>query len=255
MKHESRHKSIYILPNLFTTASLFTGFLSLLWAIDGKFNWSATGIVVSCILDGLDGKVARLTGSSSKFGIQLDSLADLVSFGVLPALLIYLWQTSIFGRLGMACSFLFLACGAMRLARFNIQTESPIQESKKFFVGLPIPAAACFLGMLVLFSSYLPKGSDTSVLPFFALSMLIVLALLMVSKVAYASFKEVEAIRAHPFTATLSIVLLFVLVASEPRLLGFLFISAYLVSGLIYTYLVRPLRNKTFLGGPIRRKS
>jgi CDP-diacylglycerol--serine O-phosphatidyltransferase len=254
MIHESRHKSIYILPNLFTTASLFTGFLALLWAIEGKFQWAATGIVVSCILDGLDGKVARLTGSSSKFGVQLDSLADLVSFGVLPSLLIYLWQTSVFGRLGMACSFLFLACGALRLARFNIQTDSPIQKSNKFFVGLPIPAAASFLAMLVLFSSYLPKGGDTAALPFIALCLLIVLALLMVSQVAYASFKEVEVIRAHPFTATLSIVLLFVLVASEPRLLGFLFASAYLASGLIYTYLVRPLRRGTFLGGLIRHK-
>ena len=255
MKHESRHRSIYILPNLFTTASLFTGFLAILWAIEGKFHWSATGIIVSCLFDGLDGKVARLTGSSSKFGVQLDSLADLVSFGVLPSMLIYLWQTSIFGRLGIACSFLFLACGALRLARFNIQTEDGLQKSKKFFVGLPIPAAACFLATLVLFSSYLPKGADTAGLPFLSLLLLIVLALLMVSQVAYASFKEVEVVRAHPFTASLSIVLVFVLVASEPKLLGFIFTSAYLASGLIYTYLVRPLRKGTFLGGLIRHKS
>ncbi|MCF8105710.1 MAG: CDP-diacylglycerol--serine O-phosphatidyltransferase [Desulfohalobiaceae bacterium] len=251
---ESRNKSVYILPNLLTTASLFTGFLAVLWAVEGYFIWSATGILVSCVFDGLDGKVARMTKGSSRFGIQLDSLADLVSFGVAPALMIFLWQTSVFGRLGIASSFLFLACGALRLARFNIQSDQAEEKTSKFFVGLPIPAAACSLSTLVLFSTYLPATMQTFLLPAASLLLMIILALLMVSQVRYASFKEVEYIRAHPFTTSVSVVLLFVLVASEPKLLGFLFSTAYLASGPIYSFLILPLRRGTFLGGLIRHK-
>lgn len=251
---ESPHKSIYILPNLLTTASLFTGFLAILWAVAGHFTWAATAILVSCVFDGLDGKVARLSKGSSSFGVQLDSLADLVSFGVAPALIIYLWQTSVFGRLGIACSFLFLACGALRLARFNIQTDADGDNPKKFFVGLPIPAAACFLSTLILFSPYLPEKVAVSLLPAGTLLVVILLALLMVSQVRYASFKEVEVVRAHPFTTSVSVVLLFVLVASDPKLMGFFFFSAYLASGPMYSFLILPLRRGTFLGGLIRHK-
>jgi CDP-diacylglycerol--serine O-phosphatidyltransferase len=251
----SRPRGIYILPNLFTIASLFAGFLGIVWAIQGQFQMTAVAILISCVCDGLDGQVARMTRASSEFGVQMDSLADLVAFGVGPALLVYLWQTHIFGRLGLVSSFLFLACGALRLARFNVQAmRGGSSGSKKFFVGLPIPAAACMIATLVLFSTYLPAEVLESVIPSFSLALIYLLALLMVSKVRYASFKDVEVIKAHPYRASLAVVLLFVLVASEPKLLGFLFFMAYLISGLVYSFVAVPLLRGTFLRGLSRQK-
>lgn len=246
---EARRKGIYILPNLFTTASLFAAFLGLLWAVEGRFEWCAVAILVSCVLDGLDGKVARATKASSDFGVQLDSLVDLVAFGVSPALMVYLWHTHVYGRLGMVSSFLFLACGALRLARFNVHAIRGVQKSRKFFVGLPIPAAACVLATLVLFSTYLPQEAGQVLLPPATLFLVYAMALLMISRVRYASFKDVEFVKAHPYTASVCVVLLFVLVASEPKLLGFIFFLAYLASGVIYSFLLVPLRNRTFLRG------
>ncbi len=252
---EPRHKGIYIIPNLFTTASLFAGFVGILWAIEGKFAWCALAILFSFICDGLDGKVARITGSSSEFGVQFDSLADMVSFGVNPALMIFLWQTHVYGRLGMVSSFLFIACGALRLARFNVQTSRNVQKSKKFFVGLPIPAAACIVAAIVLFSTYFTKDFVSNFFPPFCLGLVYLLSLLMVSRVRYASFKDIDLVKAHPFTASVAVVMIFVLVASEPKLLGFVFFVAYLISGLIYTFIVFPLRNRAFLRRLSRRRS
>ncbi len=254
--NEPRSKGIYLLPNLFTTASLFAGFAGILWAVEGRFQWAALAILVSCVCDGLDGKVARMTRASSEFGVQFDSLADLVCFGVNPALLVYLWQTSVYGRLGMVSSFLFVACGALRLARFNVlAARGGGQRPKKFFVGLPIPAAACVLATLVLFSaSYVGTGLAQTGLPPLCLVLMYLLSLLMISRVRYASFKDVEVAKAHPYTASVSVVLLFVLVASEPRLLAFLFFMTYLMSGLVYTFFYLPLRNRTLLRGLSRSK-
>ena len=252
---EPRHRSIYVLPNLFTTASLFAGFAGILWAVEGRFHWAALAILISCVCDGLDGKVARMTRASSEFGVQFDSLADLVAFGVNPALMIYLWQTSAYGRLGMVSSFLFVACGALRLARFNVvASRGRSLRPKKFFVGLPIPAAACVLATLLLFTSYMDAELVGTILPPFCLGLMYVLSLLMISKVRYASFKDVEVAKAHPYTASVSVVLLFVLVASEPRLLAFIFFMTYLLSGLAYTFVYLPLRNKTLLRGLSRSK-
>lgn len=253
-KSEPKHKGIYILPNLFTTASLFAAFFGLLWAIDGRFEWTALAILISCLCDGLDGKVARMTKASSEFGIQLDSLADLVAFGVTPAVTVFLWQTQAYGHLGAVSSFLFVACGALRLARFNVHAMRGVQKSKKFFVGLPIPAAACVLATLMLFSAYLPTGFASIVLPPFVLGLIYLMSLLMVSRVRYASFKDLEVLKAHPFTASVAVVLVFVLVASEPKLLGFLFFLAYLFSGLVYTFIYLPLHNGAFLRGLSRQK-
>jgi len=247
-----KHKGFYILPNLLTTASLFSGFLGMLWAIEGRFEHCAIAILVSCLFDGMDGKVARLTKASSDFGVQFDSLADLSSFGISPAVMVYLWQTHKFGRIGLVVSFLLVACGALRLARFNVQAK---ELPKKFFIGLPIPAAACTLATLVLFSEYIPENWVEPVLPKLALILTFVLALAMVSRIKYASFKEVEVVKAHPFTTTVSIIMLFVLVASEPKLLGFLFFIGYLFSGLIYTFLILPLRNSSKLREPRKELS
>ena len=137
-------RGVYILPNLFTTASLFAGFFSIILAFKGQFDMAAWAILVGAAMDGLDGKVARLTGTASQFGIEYDSLADDVTFGVAPGLLAYAWQLHNFGRLGLAVAFLFCGCAALRLARFNVGVST---TSKRFFVGLPSPACACVMAL------------------------------------------------------------------------------------------------------------
>uniref|UniRef100_A0A7C4EM16 CDP-diacylglycerol--serine O-phosphatidyltransferase n=1 Tax=Fundidesulfovibrio putealis TaxID=270496 RepID=A0A7C4EM16_9BACT len=231
-------RGVYILPNLLTTASLFSGFLGMLWAISGQFEHTAIAILVSCVFDGLDGKVARLTGTSSDFGVQYDSLADLVAFGVTPAIMVYQWELSQFGHLGLMASFLLVACGALRLARFNIITKT---ANKKFFLGLPIPAQACTVATFYLFAQYLPPGFQ-AYMPKFCLGLVYVLSFLMVSRVRYASFKEYGLIKAHPFSMMVTAILFFVLVASQPKLLGFILFAGYILSGIIYTYVILPRR-------------
>ncbi|NTW99850.1 MAG: CDP-diacylglycerol--serine O-phosphatidyltransferase [Geobacteraceae bacterium] len=145
-------KGIYILPNLFTTGSMFAGFYGMIAGINGDYRTAAICILVSAVFDGLDGKVARATGTTSKFGVEYDSLADLVAFGVAPGLIMYFWALKPFGRLGWLAAFLFVVCGALRLARFNVQVETV--ESKRF-VGLPIPAAASMVASTVLFFQHM----------------------------------------------------------------------------------------------------
>jgi CDP-diacylglycerol--serine O-phosphatidyltransferase len=239
-----RHKSVYLLPNLLTTASLFIGFLGLTWAIQGDFVSCALCILASCVFDGLDGKVARLTNSTSEFGVQLDSLADLVAFGVVPAVMAYLWVLEGFGRLGLIAAFLFMACGALRLARFNVQTAT---TPKKHFVGLPIPAAACTLATLVLFTVYLPESVVETMLPTFTLALVYVLSFFMVSTIRFYSFKELSAFTAHPFSWMVTAILVFSLVASRPRLLGFIIFLGYLISGPLYTLFLLSRRGKRLL--------
>ena len=138
-RRESLKRGVYILPNLVTTGSLFAGFYGIVATMNGNYNLAAWFILISAIFDGLDGKVARLTGTTSRFGVEYDSLADLVAFGVAPGLLMYAWALKPFGKLGWLAAFLYVVCGALRLARFNVQVDTV--ESKRF-VGLPIPAAA-----------------------------------------------------------------------------------------------------------------
>ncbi|BBD08277.1 CDP-diacylglycerol--serine O-phosphatidyltransferase [Desulfovibrio ferrophilus] len=226
------HKGVYILPNLLTTGSLFSGFLGIMWAIDGRFEACALAILVSAVLDGLDGKVARLTGTASEFGVQFDSLADLVAFGVTPGVMLYLWKLHAFGRLGLMASFLIVICGALRLARFNVASST---SSKKFFIGLPIPAQACIMASFVLFVPFLPE-SLVPYEPMGLLAMAYVCSFLMVSRVRYASFKEYGFVKAHPFSSMVTVILLFVMVASQPKVLGFLILFGYMLSGPIYTY-------------------
>ena len=150
-------KSIYILPNLFTTASLFCGFYSIISSINGDFLAAAVAIVIAGVFDGLDGAVARATHTTSKFGVEYDSLADLVSFGVAPGVLAYLWALNPFGRLGWVAGFLYVACGALRLARFNVYV--PVKD-QSYFQGLPIPAAASMIATTVfLFNHFGHTGS------------------------------------------------------------------------------------------------
>ncbi|WP_419788160.1 CDP-diacylglycerol--serine O-phosphatidyltransferase [Pseudodesulfovibrio sp.] len=239
-----RHKSVYLLPNLLTTASLFLGFLGLTWAIKGDFVTCSLCILGSCVFDGLDGKVARITGATSEFGVQLDSLADLVAFGVVPGTMVYLWMLHDFGRLGLMAAFLFLACGALRLARFNVQAAT---SSKKHFVGLPIPAAACTLATLVLFTQYIPEHFIHSALPICTLVLVYVLSFFMVSSIRFYSFKEISAFKAHPFSWMVTAILVFSLVASRPKVLGFIIFLGYLISGPLYTLFLLSRRNKRLL--------
>ncbi len=239
-----RHKGVYILPNLFTTASLFLGFMGMIWAIEGQFEYTALCILGSCLFDGLDGKVARLTNTTSEFGVQFDSLADLVAFGATPALTMYLWQLHSYGNLGLMASFLLVACGALRLARFNVQAAV---TSKKFFVGLPIPAQASTLATLILFAPHLPQAWISEVLPPVTLVLVYALSFLMVSTMRYASFKEYGFIKAHPFSSMVTVILLFVLVASRPKMLGFVFFLGYILSGPLYTLFILSPRGSKLL--------
>lgn len=225
------HKGVYILPNLITTASLFCAFAALIWITRGLFETAAIAIFFAALLDGLDGKVARLTNSSSPFGVEYDSLADLVAFGVTPAFLLFHWQLGEFGRYGLAVCFIFVACGAMRLARFNITTTS---GNKKFFVGLPIPAAGCSIAALVLFMPHLPVRFYDYLAPFcFGLGLL--LAILMVSRVRYYSFKDFGIVKAYPLRSMVIALLLFVIIFINPKLMAFLILMGYVLVGLIYT--------------------
>jgi len=239
------HKGVYILPNLLTTVSLFSGFLGMIWALGGDFDGAAMAIIFAALMDGLDGKVARLTNTASEFGVQYDSLADLTAFGVAPAILLWQWHLHAFGRLGMAAAFVFVACGALRLARFNV-TANQATTSKKFFTGLPIPAAGCTVAAFVLFQEFIP-GFMRGLLPHAALLLALLLGILMVSRIRYASFKEYGFVRAHPFSSFVTVVLLFSLVASQPRLLCFFILLSYLISGLIYSFIILPRRNKELL--------
>jgi CDP-diacylglycerol--serine O-phosphatidyltransferase len=232
------HKGVYILPNLFTTASLFAGFLGLIWAAQGQIENCALAILFSALMDGLDGKIARLTNSASEFGVQYDSLADLVAFGVTPGFMAWSWKLHAFGRTGIAAAFLFATCGALRLARFNISTAG---SPKKFFIGLPIPAAGCALATLALFADYLPEFALRA-LPGFTLALTMCLGFLMVSRIRYYSFKEYGFIATHPFSSMITACLIFVLVMSAPKLLGFPIMTGYLLWGPVYTFMFLPKR-------------
>ena len=232
------HKGIYILPNLLTSASLFAAVLAIVWTARGGYDGAAVAILFAALMDGLDGKVARLTNTSSEFGVQYDSLADLVAFGVAPGFLMFQWQIIDFGRLGLVITFLYVTCGALRLARFNIAGSG---GSKKFFTGLPIPAAGCTIATLVLFSSMFPDWIWPA-MPYFCLAFTFLLAVVMVSRVRYFAFKEYAFVKVHPFSSMVTAMLLFACIAAEPRLLGFVIILGYLISGPVYTFIFMPRR-------------
>ena len=240
MQEENKHivrRGIYILPNLFTTASLFTGFMAIIWASEGKFEWSALAIFFSALMDGLDGKVARLTGTASEFGVQYDSLADLVAFGVAPGFVVYAWMIHAFGRTGAAMGFLFATCGALRLARFNVAAASG--ASKKFFIGLPIPAAGCTLAAFMFFAPYIPDFFQP-IVPGFCLLLTGLLGVLMVSRVRYYSFKEYGFLKTHRYRSMVTAILLFSMIMADPKLFGFILFFTYIVVGLVYTFVLLP---------------
>jgi len=219
-------KGVYILPNLFTTGNLFCGFWAIISVFQEKFFFAAIAILVASVFDVLDGKVARLSGATSKFGVQYDSLADLVSFGVAPALLAFSWALRPYGRFGWLAAFLFVVCGALRLARFNVMSAS---GETKYFKGLPIPAAASMIALTILL--YLRLIETGWVKDIVILVTIYILAFLMVSNIRYFSMKELNLAKRKPFSIFMFIVLSMIVIVMEPVLMLFAFVSAYIFSG------------------------
>lgn len=225
-----RKRGIYLLPNLFTTAGLFAGFYAIVAAMEGLFDTAAIAIFVAMIMDALDGRVARMTNTQSAFGAEYDSLSDLASFGVAPALVVYSWSLQSLGKLGWLAAFVFAAAGALRLARFNTQVHT---LDKRYFQGLPIPAAAGFIASMVwLGVEYaIPGGSIVVLVALFT----VMVAALMVSNIRYHSFKQIDLKGRVPFVAILLIVLIFVGISLDPPKVLFLIFFCYALWGPVFT--------------------
>jgi CDP-diacylglycerol--serine O-phosphatidyltransferase len=226
-------RGIYLLPNLFTTGGMFAGFYAIIAAINDRFVEAAVAVFVAGVLDGLDGRVARLTNTQSEFGVQYDSLADLVSFGVAPALVVYMWSleslklvSPLLGKAGWAAAFLYAACAAVRLARFNTQVGV---VDKRFFIGLASPAAA---GLMMSFVwTFAEQGVDGRAIAPYALALTVVAAVLMVSRIRYWSFKSLPRSDRVPFLWVPILLGVFVLIAIDPPTMLLAVASLYLVSG------------------------
>lgn len=226
-----RGRGIYLLPNLFTTGALFGGFYGIVAAITGHFEASAMAILVAIVLDGMDGRIARMTNTQSDFGAEYDSLADMVSFGVAPALLAYQWMLHDIGKFGFLVSFIYVSGAALRLARFNIQKTV---QDKRYFKGLPSPSAAALVATCIWFgdTNGLHGSSWVVVL---TLAITIGAALLMVSNIRYYSFKELDPRGRIPFVVVLGMVLVFGLISLDPPLIMMLGFTIYAASGMVFT--------------------
>lgn len=222
----SIRKGVYILPNLFTAGSLFCGFFSLVRTLQEDFYAAAILILVAGFLDGIDGKIARYTNTSTRFGLEFDSLADVISFGVAPGILVYAWALEPFGRLGWLAAFLYVVCGAMRLGRFNIQVTN---VESRYFSGLPIPAAAGLIATVILVYYNLGDTGISKHLPILIITY--ILAFLMVSTIKYYSFKDLELIRRKPFHWLVIAILVIIVVAYEPEYTLCTLFVVYALSG------------------------
>ena len=236
-KHRSR--GIYLLPNLFTTAAMFAGFYAIIASQNGRFHAASVAIFVAMILDTVDGRVARMTNTQSEFGAQYDSLADLISFGLAPALVMYQWSLIYmndtapgWAKLGWLAAFFYTASAAMRLARFNAQTE---EADKRYFIGLPSPtAAALVVGMVWIWYDVGVSGEIMRIPAFF---ITLVTAALMVSNIPYLTFKDLDYKRKVPFFGVLAVVLVLILLAFDPPKVLFTGFLVYTASGPMYAFL------------------
>jgi CDP-diacylglycerol--serine O-phosphatidyltransferase len=239
-------RGIYVLPNLLTTANLFCGFYAIVAAIQGQFLKGAVAIMLAAVFDGLDGKIARVTRTVSRFGLQYDSLSDAISFGVAPGILVYLWALQPFGRLGWLAALIFVACGTLRLARFNAQVHS---IRSNYFNGLPIPAAAFMIASTVLLHNRL--GGTGTAKHVTILIMIYVLSCLMVSTIKYYSFKHLELSNKMKFNMLVVVVMAFILIAAEPGISSFLIMLSYVLSGPFTTLWLRKKRASEAAGDNI----
>jgi CDP-diacylglycerol--serine O-phosphatidyltransferase len=221
-------KGIYILPNTLTLCGMFLGFYSIIAALRGDYLQAAWAIMLAMVFDGLDGWVARLTHSTTRFGIELDSLSDLVSFGVAPAVMLYQWALGDFGRVGWACAFIFMACGALRLARYNVQMGS---TESKAFTGMPIPAAATIVASTVIF--YYEIRDHDPERNLFILLLTLLLAALMVSTLRYHGAKEIDFRKRKPFWILVAVVVVFAIMVIHKEIALFVFAMLYIFGGII----------------------
>lgn len=222
---KERHKGVYLLPNLFTTAALFAGFYAIISGMKGNFEAAGMAIIVAQLMDGFDGRIARLTNTTSAFGVQYDSLSDMVSFGLAPSLVIFSWGLEPLGKFGWAAAFLFAACAALRLARFNTQVEA---VDKRFFVGLASPPAAAILATTVwLWHDSVPPYEVSVLIAIIT----VVVGLLMVSNVRYTSFKGFNLRGRVPFVVMLAALLVFTVVVINPPTVLLLMACLYCLSG------------------------
>ena len=219
-------KGIYLLPNLFTSASLFGGFYAIIASIQGRYEAAAIAILISTLFDGLDGKIARLTNTTSDFGTEYDSLSDLVAFGIAPSILAFQLALAPFGRLGWLASFTYVVCGALRLARFNVQKDT---IDAKDFKGLPTPAAASFVASFVLFTTVIGGFSESKNIVIILL--IYILSFLMVCNIRYPSFKEFDLKRQKSFNALVAIILVFLVIAYKPKVMLFIVLTVYILWG------------------------
>ena len=229
-----RRKGIYILPNLFTLAALFSGFYAVVMAINGRFDQSAMGVFSAMIFDSLDGRVARMTNTQSAFGEQMDSLADMVSFGAAPALIVYVWALKGLGRWGWIAAFVYCACAALRLARFNVNTAV---VDKRYFQGLPSPAAAALvMGFIWLMTDNgVQRGIGGHLswpqASWIAFAITLYAGLTMVTNVPFYSFKDVQARQSVPFVVLVLIALGIAVINIDPPSVLFMVFACYGLSG------------------------
>ncbi len=243
-KAEQRRKAVYLIPNTLTTGNLFCGLYAILAVFDGNHLHAAYAVLVALIFDMLDGKSARWVKGTSQFGLEYDSLADVVSFGVAPGFLIYAWALKGQGMLGAAVMFAFVACGALRLARFNVISTA---SESRYFMGLPIPAAASVVATLVVFDHHIGSLGQ-EVKPFLILVMTLVLAFLMVSTLKYRSFKDVNFHGWRGFNYLVWIVLGVMLIAAWPQVMLFVLCAGYALSGAV-------IRLVALLAGPFAKQT
>jgi CDP-diacylglycerol--serine O-phosphatidyltransferase len=221
-------KGIYILPNTLTLCGMFMGFYSILASLKGLYVDASWAIIIAMVFDGLDGWVARLTHSTTRFGIELDSLSDLVAFGVAPAVMLFKWNLASYGRIGWSAAFLFMACGALRLARYNVQMGSA--ESKSF-TGMPIPGAATIVATMVIF--YHEIWQTVPAKNIYILLLTFILAVLMVSTLKFHGAKEIDFSKRKPFWILVAIVVGFAIIVMHPPIALFIFAMIYLFEGII----------------------
>ncbi len=219
-------RGIYLLPTAFTVANLFCGYASIILASRGSIAQAAVLIILAGVLDGLDGRIARVTGTTSEFGLQFDSLADIVSFGVAPAVLTYQWALWPLGRVGWLVAFIFVVCAAMRLARFNIQTG---RGDKRFFAGLPSPPAAGAVAAVAFAFPVLETDDGWAAVALAVLAAAV--ALLMISRLRYRSFKEIDLRNRRSYVYVLPLAGMLAAIAINPRMSMLVFAALYVVSG------------------------